>query len=436
MAATILFAVMISLALLRPNIFGRPLSFSAIGLAGLALALLLKTLPPALALVSLSRHSPAMLTVGSLMCITACCREAGLIDRLCTFIVRSARGSAYRLMSFLFWVGTAFGTLFTNDAAVLLLTPLAISITQNWGADKASLRLPYLFAVLYIANLVGALVISNPINIIAAEFFNIPFANYAAWMLLPALSAMLVTWLGLLIAFRKELSAGLPEEALVALHATREEGGFSRVQLALLAILAVTLAGFALETVLDLPLPMTASVSALCMLVVLRVAGLSAVNAVKQIDFPILIFLSGLFVVAVAVRNAGALEMLTEAIHHIASDDVTLSITGTAMLSAVTAALINNHSTVSLMVWVIESLDLSAGMEKIMVFSMLIGADMGPKMLPVGSLAALIWLRILSTSNIRVRLLQYIALGIPITFAGTLVASLVLTGLVMLLPPA
>jgi len=65
--------------------------------------------------------------------------------------------------------------------------------------------------------------------------------------------------------------------------------------------------------------------------------------------------------------------MLTEAIHHIVSDDVTLSIKGTAILSALTAALINNHSTVSLMVWVIESLHLSAGMEKIMVFSMLIG---------------------------------------------------------------
>ena len=77
--------------------------------------------------------------------------------------------------------------------------------------------------------------------------------------------------------------------------------------------------------------------------------------------------------VAVAVRNAGALEMLTEAIHHIVSDDVTLSIKGTAILSALTAALINNHSTVSLMVWVIESLHLLAGMEKIMVFSMLIG---------------------------------------------------------------
>ena len=71
-------------------------------------------------------------------------------------------------------------------------------------------------------------------------------------------------------------------------------------------------------------------------------------------------------------------------------------------LCAAVAAGINNHSTVSLMVWLIESLSLDAEAEKMMVLASLVGADLGPKMLPIGSLAAMMWLSMVESNGFKV----------------------------------
>ena len=49
-------------------------------------------------------------------------------------------------------------------------------------------HLPFLFAILYVGNLVGVLVISNPINVVAATIFDISFVEYFLWMFLPRVS--------------------------------------------------------------------------------------------------------------------------------------------------------------------------------------------------------------------------------------------------------
>ena len=90
---------------------------------------------------------------------------------------------------------------------MLILTPLVCTLladisTKRWNERS---QLPYFFAVLYVANLVGLLVISNPINIVVARAFGISFASYAKWMVLPAIASIVTTYLALLYYFRNDL---------------------------------------------------------------------------------------------------------------------------------------------------------------------------------------------------------------------------------------
>jgi arsenical pump membrane protein len=67
---------------------------------------------------------------------------------------------------------------------------------------------------------------------------------------------------------------------------------------------------------------------------------------------------------------------------------------------------------------VVEDLALERSLEQAVVMASLIGADLGPKMLPVGSLAAMMWLRMLSASGIKFKLWTYVKVGVPVTLIG------------------
>src|SRR5205085_5019042 len=158
-------------------------------------------------ILALKLLSLPIITIVSLMIITLIAERAGLFDLIAQKIATSAGGSGPRLFALIFAGGTVTGMLFTNDAAVLIFTPLVFQLIERVQGDGWTLRnkIPFYFAVLYVANLVGALVTSNPINIVVASLFHISFLEYARWMFLPAAASIAVTFAGLAVVFRKSV---------------------------------------------------------------------------------------------------------------------------------------------------------------------------------------------------------------------------------------
>lgn len=412
--------LMVATALTRPKVIGgREIGFATIGVAGVLASIATGGAPTGLVIATIIGMGPAIATIASLMLFVGACRSVGLLDRITKLIIDSARGDSRRLMSLLFWIGAGFGALFTNDAAILLLTPLTIQLCLNrQGQHTDEDHLPFLFAVLYIGNLVGTLVISNPINIIAASYFDIPFLNYFFWMAVPALVSMLVTWLGLMIVFRGELRA--KPEFIVNPSFEMEGDGASGVvhQWVVGGLLFIVLTFFTLEQITGFPIWIVAvSGAAITCSYAYAVTGKAKVIT-SRVDAPILVFMTAVAVVAVAVRNAGLTEEVADVSRQLLETSTEWSIIGMSFLSAVVAAVINNHSTVSLMIWVVEDLALDRSLEQAVVMASLIGADLGPKMLPVGSLAAMMWLRMLSASGIKFKLWTYVKVGVPVTLIG------------------
>jgi len=418
-------ALTIGLALLRPQLASLRIGIAGAASIGAFLALASGVVPLDLAWNTLRRLAVPLTTIVSLMTITLVAARVGLLELLGEAIARWADGDGRRLFSLIFWSGTSVGALFTNDAAILLFTPMVLIMMDRvalpeWGEAQ---RLPYYFAVLYVGNLVGAFVISNPINIVAASFFGIDFVEYSLWMLLPAVVSMGVSWWGLRLAFRRDLprTCARSERPLgLPLSADR------RLIQATAVILVLTLLGFLTERLTGLPTWIVAAAGALSLLALLVSRGQSPLPVIARIDWHVLVFVCGIIIVTVGLRNAGITEVFGDLIARLGGESLPGMLLSTSLTAAVSSAFINNHSTVGLMIWVIQDFSLPTLEQNLMVYAALIGGDLGPKMLPIGSLAALMWFRMLQLHGVSVSVLRYIALGIPITLAAVLASVIVL----------
>jgi arsenical pump membrane protein len=374
-------------------------------------------------IVALKLLSFPILTIVSLMIITLIAERAGVFNLLAQSMAVAGGGNGRRLFAYIFACGTITGMLFTNDAAVLIFTPLVFQLVERVQGDSWTLRnkIPFYFAVLYVANLVGALVTSNPINIVVASLFHISFLEYARWMFLPAAASILVTFAGLALVFRKSVPRTYECPAFTAM--TQD-----RLQLALCAlVLCATLAGFFTESLTGIPTWLVACAGALILLGIHATTGKGDVpSVIRGVSWDVLIFVTGIFVVVMGLRRVGLTEQIGRLLSSLVGSGTSAMTFGTSLLAAASSSVLNNHPTAYMMGFAIRDLSTAAFQTKTLAFAALIGGDLGPKMLPIGSLAALIWFRLLRDRGVHVPYSLYIKIGIPVTIAAIVAAVMVL----------
>ena len=423
-AAFSILALTVGLSLGRPKIGWLRIQHSIAAVLGAALTLLFGLVTPEQALAALRLLAYPVVTIASLMVITLVAEQAGLFEILSRRLARDAGGSGPRLFTFLFLGGTVVGSVFTNDAAVLIFTPLVFHLAEevrdeSWRKDSA---VPYYFAVLYVANLVGALVISNPINIIVSSLFGIRFAEYARWMVLPALASIAVSFLGLRLVFRRALPASYAVPKPLVL-----DSGRRRFLIVCAGVLALTLAGFFTEGWTGVPPWLVAVTGALVLLGLHGVMnGAGTGTVLRGVGWDVLIFVMGIFIVVTGLRETGVSEQLGAFLRWVSGSSLAALTFATGFVAAIASAVVNNHPTAGMMAHIIAELHLPPFTEKMAVFSALVGGDVGPKMLPIGSLAALIWFRILRNKGVRIPYGLYIRIGVPVTLLAVLISITVL----------
>ncbi|EAI8514100.1 arsenic transporter [Campylobacter upsaliensis] len=312
----------------------------------------------------------------------------------------------WKFFVFIGVLASVLATFFSNDGAILILTPLIIALLTHIENVKFS-RSPLIIFLLFVGFMSdfasNTFIFSNLTNIITADFFTITFIDFALAMALPQLFVILAAFILFWILFTRKLpktlefkvhTQALPKPSITLFC-------FALITLLLFGIIGGEKFGIAL-CVFTLGV---AFLGTLCGILTHKIA---LKQMLKLAPLGIVAFSLGLFIVVFGLNNMGLVGLLAEGLKHFDTLPLFAQIFSVGISSSLGSSVINNLPMVML-----GDLALKDS-SNALIFAHLLGCNVGAKLTPIGSLATLLWLFSLKRYGISISFLQYMLVALLI----------------------
>lgn len=354
------------------------------------------------------RLGPVIGFLAAVLVLARLCDDEGLFQACGAWMARAAAGRPRRLLAAVFGLASAITAVLSLDATVVLLTPVVLATAGRLGARAE----PHVYACTHLSNTASLLLpVSNLTNLLAFAASGLSFTEFAGLMALPWLVAIGVEYL----VFRRFFAADLDAGAAPPADSEPPEVPWFAV-----VTVACTLGGFAVASAFGVEPAWVAAAGALVLGVRTLARRRTTVKAVfGSLALPFLAFVLSLGIVVRAVVDNG----LADALGRLVPDGTSLpALLGIAALAAVLANVINNLPAVLVLLPLTSSGGPGA------VLAVLLGVNIGPNLTYAGSLATLLWRRILHAHGTDVALRDFTRLGLLTVPASLVLAVVALWG--------
>ncbi|HEV2465059.1 MAG TPA: arsenic transporter [Acidobacteriaceae bacterium] len=374
--------------------------------AGAILLIVLRLITPDFALNAAGEGIDVYLFLTGMMLLAELARHEGVFDWIADIAVRRSGGSASRLFLLIYCAGIAVTALLSNDATAVVLTPAILAAVRRARVEPKA----YLLACALVANAASFLLpISNPANLVVYGDHMPPLGTWLRIFLLPAIAAILVTYLCLHFLSRRSLASEIKaQDGRVSLTSPGRSafGG-----LIFAAAVLLTASG------LGVPLGIPTCAAAVAVMLVVGFKDRSIFRrAVVGISWSVLPLVAGLFVLVEALNSAGLLRLIEASFKWMLSQPRII-----ANLAAGGGAALFDNVMNNLPVGLAGGAALR--MTPQLSHAVLIGVNIGPNLSVTGSLATILWLMALRREDVGMTRAQFFKTGLVVTPAA-LVCSL------------
>jgi Na+/H+ antiporter NhaD/arsenite permease-like protein len=327
----------------------------------------------------------------SVMVINVNLGLSGFFRLVCSAVVRWAKTPG-QLLAIIIILSGILSALFLNDTVVIMFTPLVLDITLNLKRNP----LPYLIGLVTAANIGSTCTITgNPQNMIIGMASHISFVTFTLHLLPVSAGGLFVSWLIIVIVYRKEFS----KEKLEV-----NQNFKLRIYRPLLYKSLVAGGLMLVAFIWGAPIPLAALSSASILLITRR---LKPERVFREVDWSLLVFFSGLFIVTGSIETTGLSEKLFSAVKPLAEGGI-ISFTA---VSVVLSNLVSNVPAVLLFRPVVPHFP---DPQKIWL-TLAMATTLAGNLTLLGSVANLIVAESARKRGVEISFTEYLKSGIPIT---------------------
>ncbi len=387
----------------------------------------------------ISKIGGASITIMATIVMAVILESFGFFNWAAARLAILSKGSGYRLYWYIQLLCFLMTLLFNNDGSILITTPILILLLQSLRLQHREM-IPYLLSGALIATASSTPIgVSNIVNLIALEIVHMTLYMHTAMIFIPATIGLLfMSWL-MFIVVKKKLPATLPdpaydiEESFFSkhVHVLKGKGSVGTKNKRTKSMLRLLLFVFVMRSLIfvasyfTIPIEWVAVFGSLVLLFWRWYhLGTNPLDILKKVPWHIFIFAFSMYVIIYGLHNAGLTAMLVSICEPIVNQGLMQASLTMGALVSILSNIFNNHPALMIGTITLTEMGLDPLTLKTIYLSNIIGSDIGSLLLPIGTLASLLWMNILRQNKIEIQWKDYLRVSfivIPITTIVTLI---------------